>query len=398
MKKHKFFFLLLTFLWAGLSVTHSQSRFDTLTKALQQAFEKDSIPGMSVVLVNAEEIIYEHNFGYANIEQHIKYTTESLQNIGSVSKTLAAIALMKGVELGYFSLETDINTILPFKVVNPNYPNGVITLGQLSNHTSGIIDNPSIFYNTYHFDTSLAAFDTVAYQALQKLGFNQKINDGSLKDFMNNYLAVNGKYYGKKNFGDDAPGSTYNYSNIASALAAYLVEVKSGMSYAEFTTRYILKPIKMNNSSWFINPKQSEKFARPYYNRHLVFPYYQAITYPDGGLRSNTSDLSKYIMALIKGYNGNQSILKKSSYNSMFMPQFLEANPPKGIKLTGRNKGIFWNLYSNGTIGHDGDDPGVSSFLFFNPKTGVGGVFLCNIYLEDKTEIINLITRFTSQK
>jgi hypothetical protein len=63
-----------------------------------------------------------------------------------------------------------------------------------------------------------------------------------------------------------------------------------------------------------------------------------------------------------------------------------------------RNKGIFWNLYTNGTIGHDGDDPGVSTFLFFNPATGMGGVFLCNKYLEDKSELINLLVKFTRGK
>jgi hypothetical protein len=66
--------------------------------------------------------------------------------------------------------------------------------------------------------------------------------------------------------------------------------------------------------------------------------------------------------------------------------------------LANRNKGIFWNLYNNGTIGHDGDDPGVSSFLFFNPETGMGGVFLCNKYLADKTPIINLLVQFTNER
>lgn len=79
----------------------------------------------------------------------------------------------------------------------------------------------------------------------------------------------------------------------------------------------------------------------------------------------------------------------------MFTPQFSKDNPPKGISLANRNKGIFWNLYTNGTIGHDGDDPGVSSFLFFNPATGQSGVFLCDRYLADKSEIIALLAKYT---
>jgi D-alanyl-D-alanine carboxypeptidase len=80
----------------------------------------------------------------------------------------------------------------------------------------------------------------------------------------------------------------------------------------------------------------------------------------------------------------------------MFTPQFSKDNPPKGISLTYRNKGIFWNLYNNGTIGHDGDDPGVSTFLFFNAKTGLGGIFLCNKFLQDKSPIIVSLVQATN--
>ncbi len=378
--------------------TVGQPRLDVLTQELQQIFIKDNLPGMSVVLVNVEKVIYQRNFGYANVEQKIKYTSQSIQNIGSVSKTFIATALMKAIELRYFNLETDINTILPFKVVNPNNPDAIITIRQLSNHTSGIIDNSKILPNTYKFYTKLGGYDTNAYSVLQNLGYQQKISDTSLKTFMNNYLSEKGEYYSKENFGNGGNGKSYNYSNIASALAAYLIEVKSGMTYAKFTKQYLLGPLKMNDSGWFISLKQLNKYARPYYDLHSSFPFYEFITYPDGGLRTTTTDLGKYLIAMIKGYNGDRKLLNKTSYETMFTPQFSKENPPKGIDLNNRNKGIFWNLYNNDTIGHDGDDPGVSSFLFFNPKTGLGGVFLCNKYLSDKSDIINLLTRFTSEK
>ncbi|GAB3804678.1 hypothetical protein GCM10028819_36570 [Spirosoma humi] len=383
---------------ATLSMTFGQSRFDTLTRALQQVYQKDSLPGLSVVLVNEKKIIYQHNFGYANIGQQIKYSTRSIQPIGSVSKTFAAVALMKAIELGYFDLDTDINTILPFKVVNPNAPTSPITVRQLANHTSGIVDNPAIFYDTYQFDTTLAGYSPVAYAKLKKLGFNQQIKDRSLARFMYDYLCEKGQYYGKQNFGSDAAGRSSSYSNIGSALAAYLVEIKSGMSYADFTRRYIFRPLHMRQTSWFLNAKRLKQYARPYDDNFSVLPFYHLITYPDGGLRTNTSDLSKYLIALLQGYQGEGKLLKRASYTRMFTPQFAKEAPPKGIRLTTRNKGIFWNLYVNGTIGHDGDDPGVSAFLFFNPATDLGGVFLSNKYVVDKKSITDLLMQFTSAR
>ena len=383
---------------ATLSMTFGQSRFDTLTRALQQVYQRYSLPGLSVVLVNEKKIIYQHSFGHANIEQQIKYSSKSIQNIGSVSKTFAAIALMKAVELGYFDLDTDINTILPFNVVNPNAPTSPMTVRQLANHTSGIVDHPSTFYNTYQFDTTLAAYSPLAYAKLKKLGFNEQVRDRSLARFMYDYLSEKGQYYTKQNFGLDAAGRSSSYSNIGSALAAYLVEIKSGMSYADFTRRYIFRPLRMRQSSWFLDVKRLKRYARPYDDAFSVLPYYHLITYPDGGLRTNTSDLGKYLIALLKGYQGGEKLLKRSSYTRMFTPQFAKESPPKGIRLTTRNKGIFWNLYVNGTIGHDGDDPGVSSFLFFNPKTGLGGVFLSNKYVADKKSIADLLMHFTDTR
>lgn len=395
MRSQKFIIHTVLMISASLSMSFGQSRFDTLTKSLQGVYQRDSLPGLSVVLVNEKKIIYQQSFGYADIEQQIKYSTKSIQTIGSVSKTFAAIALMKAVELGYFDLDTEINTILPFKVVNPNAPDSQITVRQLANHTSGIVDNPALFYDTYQFDTTLAGYSPVAYAKLKKLGFNQRINDCSLARFLYDYLSEKGQYYTKQNFGLDAAGRSSSYSNIGSALAAYLVEIKSGMSYADFTRRYILRPLHMRHSSWFLNAKRLKRYARPYDDTFLSLPFYHLITYPDGGLRTNTADLSKYLMALLQGYQGKEKLLKKGSYTTMFTPQFSNESPPKGIRLINRNKGIFWNLYVNGTIGHDGDDPGVSSFLFFNPRTGLGGVFLSNTYIADKKSITDLLMHFT---
>ncbi|WP_316845810.1 serine hydrolase domain-containing protein [Pedobacter psychrodurus] len=398
MQKLKLITIICLLLVVHSKTSFSQSKEERLTQSLKAVFEKDSLPGISVILTNTKKVVYEQNFGFANVEENIKYTSHSIQNIGSVSKTFIAIALMKAIELGYFNLETDINTILPFKVINPNDPAGVITIRQLTNHTSGIIDNPAIFPNVYHFNTSIAPYDTAAYKILQDLGYQQKISDTSLASFMHDYLAQKGQHYHKENFGTGASGTTSSYSNIASALAAYLIELKSGLSYADFTKKYILKPLKMNQSGWQFDRHNLKNYARPYYSPTAVFPYYDFITYPEGGLRTNTADLSKYIMAMLRAYHGDQSLLKKASVDSMFRPQFSKIHPPKGISLVNRNKGIFWNLYTNGTIGHDGDDPGVSSFLFFNPKTGLGGIFLCNKYLADKTAIINLLVQYTNEK
>ena len=376
--------------------TFSQHKFDSLTNQLHQVFLKDSLPGLSVVLVSSKGIIYEKSFGFADVKSAVPFTSGTVQNIGSVSKTFIAVALMKAIELNYFTLETDINEILPFKVINPNDPDGKITIRELANHTSGIVDNPETYPNSYQFYPALARYDQAAFDALQGLGYQGKVTDQSMKDFFSNYLSKNGKYYSSNNFGAGKPGSTSKYSNIASALAAYLIEIKSGISYAEFTGKYILRPLKMTQSGWRLTSKGLPNYAKPYCNLELSFPFYSLITYPEGGLRTSVNDLSKYLVEMIKGYKGSSKILNPGSFQTMFTPQFSPGNLPKDFSLATRNKGIFWNLYNNGTIGHDGDDPGVSSYLFFNTKTGLGGIFICNKYLPDKHSIVELLQSATN--
>jgi len=128
------------------------------------------LPGLSVILVNKTGIAYEKNFGYADVENKVPFTSFTNQNIGSVSKTLIAIALMKAVELHYFTLEINVNDILPFQIESPNDLDGRITVRELTNHTSGIIDNAAI-YLTHIFYPELLSYSEQAFGALKTLGY-----------------------------------------------------------------------------------------------------------------------------------------------------------------------------------------------------------------------------------
>ncbi|WP_373459081.1 serine hydrolase domain-containing protein [Pedobacter sp. W3I1] len=355
--------------------------------------EKVSLPGMAVVMVNDKRIIYGHCFGKADLAAGKPYSLYTTQEIGSVSKMILSVALMKAIELGYFTLETDINSLLPFKVVNPYEPNHPITVRELATHTSGIIDNPRIYINTYRFNLHLRSYSPASLVPLQALGYKQTLADTTLREFCFNYLAEKGIYYSPENFVYTTSGRTSSYSNIATALIAYLIEIKSGASYSAFTARHIFKPLHMNHSAWFLADLKINNLAQLYYNNDVNFPVYDLVTYPDGGLKTNASDLSKFLIDMIRGFSGRSAVLQPESFRIMFTPQFSSNNTPAKLSLAKRNKGILWNLYNNGTIGHDGDDPGVSSFLAFNPSTGLGGFFLCNKYMDDKSIITDIITK-----
>lgn len=393
MLKNKKFILFISFIILTLNL-HGQNYKDSLDARLSQLSSELELPGFTAIIVNKEGTLYQKSMGYADIQNQKPFTVNTIQNIGSVSKTFIAVALMKAVELGYFELDSDINDIISVKVINPYFPDEKIKVRHLATHTSGIIDNDSIYHRSYRFyhtedtDKELLSF-------MNKLGYSGGIQDTTLQSFLSSYLSKEGKLYRAKNFYQSKPGERYSYSNIGSALAAYLIEESAGMSFADFSEKFILKPLKMNEASWFFKDIDRSEHAIPYYNKETAFPFYSLITYPDGGLRTSGKDLSKYVCEMIRALNGDSDLLQSASFKEMFTPNFDAENVPDNMSLETRNKGVFWNIYTDGFIGHDGDDPGVSTNILFNREVGI--IFMTNIYLDDRTELLNVLKKYADQ-
>jgi CubicO group peptidase (beta-lactamase class C family) len=112
------------------------------------------------------------------------------------------------------------------------------------------------------------------------------------------------------------------------------------------------------------------------------------ITYPDGNFITSANDMGKYLSELIKGYAGHGTLLKKESYAELFRQQltpthFTERNTQNPYDDS-YNTGIFMGFSFAGNIGHTGGDPGVSSMMFFDPKTKTGRYLVINTDIIDK--------------
>jgi CubicO group peptidase (beta-lactamase class C family) len=77
------------------------------------------------------------------MENKIPMTDKTIQNIGSISKTITATAVMQLWEKGKFKLDDDVNGYLPFKERNPYFPDDPITFRELLTHKSSIKDGPA---------------------------------------------------------------------------------------------------------------------------------------------------------------------------------------------------------------------------------------------------------------
>ncbi len=79
---------------------------------------------------------------------------------------------------------------------------------------------------------------------------------------------------------------------MGAALAALVLENATGISYAEFTDKYIFQPLQMSKSGWCKNDVDKKNHSVLYLADNTPVPFYDLNTYPDGGLISCTGDLS----------------------------------------------------------------------------------------------------------
>jgi len=346
---------------------------DTLTKNLHTAFEKDAVIGFSVSVVDEKGVIYEKGFGYKDIKLEKKYTPNTTQNIASISKTLIGISLLKAQELGKLDLNDPINKYLPFKILNPNYPDKPILIKHLAYHSSSIIDVDEVYAKSYVLKKSEHNDNEGVYD-----WFSMPEKKISLIEFLENSLTENGKWYTKQIFANTEPGEIREYSNIGAALCAQIIEFATGQDYQSFTKDYILKPLKMTSSGWSSKDIDTTKRSRLFANKEMLIAEYSLITYADGGFITSNNDLGLFLSELMKGYKGSGTLLNKESYTTLFKKQKfpnVETEEEFGIFMEFSKE--FIKIKDN-VIGHNGSDPGVMTAMYFNPKTETGKILLVN--------------------
>lgn len=361
---------LLAFLFICTNL-FGQQDIEALKTALQTHYEASDLPGFAVAIINENGTLFQEGFGYANKEKEKPFTTDIIENLGSVSKTVVGVALIKAIEDNKLTLDAPINDFLPFKVVNPHYPETPILVRHLATHTSSILDTKN-YGKTYIYKANESDTENMHLGYLEFIKSHEKM---SLEDFLANILDKEGDWYKKKNYLKAKPGTQNEYSNLNAALMASIIENATGTSFEAYTQEKIFEPLNMQATTWSLNDIAPEKLATVYFPSGLIVPRYSLITYPDGGLYSSISDLSLYLNEMIKAYAGKSKFLK---------PKFAKLLLP-GDEDENR---VFWGMgQKSRNIGHGGSDPGVQTDLQFNADSKIGRIIICNVNAEDSEEL-----------
>ncbi len=373
----------------GFAEITSQYNQNVLDSYIEKQLERAHIPGLSAVIVKEGEIMWTGSYGWSRLNTQ-PVTNETLFQLASVSKTVTAVALMSVWEDGELNLDEDINVYLPFSVLNPRAPGKPITVRMLLTHTSSIRDNWTVLDSVYVWDC------------------DSKI---SLSRFLEDYFTLNGKYYSTLNFYNEKPGEVFLYSNVGVALAAYLVEVITGLPFNVYCNLEIFDPLGMEETSWHLTDLDSSQIAMPYkydkyrhqYNfftyannieelfkggaalqpvsvvtmlkqdSYQPYGFYAYPDYPDGLLKTSACQLACFLNMFIQHgeYKGIR-ILQKETVEEMRRIQNPAIDPQQGL---------IWHykeLAGCKLLGHSGEDRGVATEMFFCPEDNVGVILLMN--------------------
>ncbi|MHA4866592.1 serine hydrolase domain-containing protein [Duganella sp. PWIR1] len=307
------------------------------------ALNTGDIPGAVVVVVKDGQILTSRGFGYADAEKRKPVDPErTLFRPGSVSKLVTWTAVMQMVEQGKLDLDADINTYLDFKI--PALDGAPVTLRQVMTHTAGFEE---------------AAKEIIDYFPAK----TPKLGD-LLKAWVPHRIY--------------AAGTTPAYSNYATALAGYVVERVSGLSFDDYVEQKIFKPLDMRTASFrqplpaALEPNMSRGYAKvgqPPEPFEIVGPA------PAGSLSASGTDMGRFMLASLQyGELDGQRILSQATAATMLDSPLAKVNPKSLVGPLNRMElGYFeTNINGRSVVGHLGDTEAFHTSLHLYMKEGVG--------------------------
>ena len=270
------FLLSLGITAASIAQSFNKAKMDSLFDVLNT---NNKAMG-SLVLSQKGKISYKKSIGYSviNDKEKVAANDKTKYRIGSISKMFTATLIFQLVEEG--KLHLDERPALYF----PEIPNaGLITIGQMMNHSSGI--------HNFTSDTSYLQWNT-----------QPKTHDEIVK-----YIA--------KWEPDFEPGTKSGYSNSNFVLLGYIIESILKQPYNEILQKRIVKKLGLKNtySGSAINPKNNEAYSYVYTQKwepEMVTD--MSIPGGAGSIVSTPEDMTKFIEALF-----TNKLLKESSLEKM---------------------------------------------------------------------------------
>lgn len=225
--------ILLTVLISIASLVTNAQNIETKIDQLFSDWNQENHPGGVVSIMKKGEVIFSKAYGLANIKYKIPNTTETVFNIGSVSKQFTAMGIVLLNLEGKLSIDDDIRKYLPELYDFEKK----ITIRHLLHHTSGFRSTPELF--------GLAGW-----------------RDGDPITTEDDY-----RYFSKQTSLNFEPGTQFMYTNSGYVLLAKIIEKVTKQPFSSWMYDSVFLPLQMGST--FVDETNSNTLAQ------IATPYNQ---------------------------------------------------------------------------------------------------------------------------
>jgi CubicO group peptidase (beta-lactamase class C family) len=331
-------------------------RFSSIKEAIIEKIDNGDIPSLSVAVVENGKIIWMESFGYADKENKIKATPNTLYTIASISKPITATGIMKLVEDGKIDLDADIQTYLgTLKLKYYTKDSNKVTCRNLLSHTSGL---PMHFQ--YFYDDDTVSIPDIT-QTIDKYG-----------------IIVN------------PSSSKYEYANLGYGILGKVITERTGKSFNDYMTEAVFTPLGMTHTTLDISSKTKNKLAKRYDTKGNLMPF----SFADAPGSANVSTTIKDLVHFGMFHLGNTSedgisLLSNKTIQSMQQKQY----PDNAGERNTYGLGWFMNDtdYKYKMVYHAGGMDGVDAMLRLLPEKNIVVAAISNQYTEYTHQITEQI-------
>ncbi len=298
------------------------------------------LPGVSVAIAVNGNLIFKKAYGFADLENSLPATPDSLFRTASVAKPMTAVGALELVEEHKLDLDVPIQKYCP---AFPHKP-WTITSRELLDHQSGI--------RAYQ---NQEMFSTVHYV---------NVTDG-LSAFKDDPLVFE-------------PGTKFLYSTYGYSVLGCVIEGASGEKFPEYMAQHVFAPAGMTHifvdDVYNIVPHRVsgyDKLEGKVINAPLMDSSYKI---PGGGFLATAEDLAKFGSAVMQG-----KLLRPDTLRLMWTSQ-------KTRDGADTRYGLGWgkaDLDGELIWAHSGDQPGTDTSLILIPARKMAFALMINM---DKTE------------
>jgi len=331
--------LSIILLFVSISVFGQINISTKIDSLLKENVKSQCAPGLTIGIVQGDQLIYQNSVGSMNLEYNIPYNDSTVFGLASVTKQFTSACIGVLESQGKLTVNDDVRKYIPELA---NY-NDTIKIKHLLNHTSGI-RNHNVLLDLKGFDYEHQGYTN---KMIQELMFRQE--------------GINNR-----------PGDKVLYSNTNYVLLALLIERISGQKLYEFARNELFMPLGMKQS-FYRNDLRAiiKNRAYPYYKQKGIYKQPKSLTLCVGAgeMGSTIKDLSVWSQVFLNPQH-------KFSYLKDFITYQDTLN--SGEQMT-HARGMFVSPYKGyTTYNHSGRGLGMRSQFICVPELNLGIIVYTN--------------------